>query len=165
MPCEVLEILPLPFLVAASSCARDNLAAVLGPKSKRLHLTIKPPNGILRLDLDFRPGNLRRIAFHVHHPAAGFLASNLSRPAMAAQIDAGLDLTLWVTGKPSQPNCFAQEYALSRPRYSRRAPLAGLYAYIRKEREKERILRLDEYEPAFLGWVRRYADISTCTLK
>lgn len=156
MSCEVLEILPLPFLVTASSCARDNLAAVLGPKSKRLHLTIKPPNGMLRLDLDFRSGNLRRIVFHVHHPAAGFFASNLSRPAMAAQIDAGLDLALWVTGKPSQPNLFAQEYALSRPRYSRRAPLADFYAYIRKEREEERILRLDEYEPAFLGWVRRY---------
>lgn len=156
MSCEVLEILPLPFLITASSCARDNLAAVLGPESKRLHLTIKPPNGILRLDLDFRCGNLRRIILHVHRPAAGFFASKLSRPAMAAQIDTGLDLALWVTGKPSQPNRFAQEYALGRPRYSRKAPLADLYAYIRKEREEGRILRLDEYEPAFLGWVRRY---------
>lgn len=153
---QVLEILPLPFVVTASSCAREGLRRTLGKEAKRIEIDVSPPIGILRFDLDYRHGFLRRIIVHVHHPAAGFFNSKQSRPAMAEQIDAGLDLFLWLTGETSQPNRFAQEYALKRPVSTRKAPLAEMYAYSRREREQGRLLSIEEYNPAFLSWVGRY---------
>lgn len=153
---QVLDILPLPFVITASSCARDGLRRTLGDEAKRMDIAVSPPIGILRFDLDFRSGSLKRIIVHVHHPTAGFFASKQSRPAMAEQIDAGLDLFLWLTGQNFHPNRFGHEYSLKRPVSTRKAPLAGMYAYVRREREERRLLSIAEYNPAFLGWVARF---------
>lgn len=153
---QVLDILPLPFVITASSCARDGLRRTLGDEVKRMDIAVAPPIGILRFDLDFRSGFLKRIIVHVHHPTAGFFASKQSRPAMAEQIDAGMDLFLWLTGQKFHPNRFGHEYSLKRPVSTRKAPLAEMYAYVRREREERRLLPIAEYNPAFLGWVARF---------
>lgn len=153
---DILTILPLPFLITASSCARENVRKTLGSESRSLEIPIAFPTGILKFDLDYQFGTLRRIIGHIHHPSAGFFASQQTRQSMAAQIDAGLNLFLWILGKPYDPSSFAREYAHGRPHSSKQAPLAEMYAYARKERETDTILAVQEYAPPFLSWVYRY---------
>lgn len=60
MSTDILEISPLPFLITGSSCTQENLCRNLSKATKRLEITV-PPTGVLKLELDFRVGTLRRI--------------------------------------------------------------------------------------------------------
>lgn len=75
---------------------------------------------------------------------------------MAMQIDAGIDFMLWLTGQEYALNVFDREYSRSVPRLRKAAPLAEMYAYVRKEREEQRLLKLEEYTACFLNWAGRY---------
>ena len=44
------------------------------------------------------------------------------------------------------------------------APLADMYAYLRKECEEQRRLRLEEYGPSFLSWAGRYLQTSPAVI-
>ena len=47
MSTDILEILPLPFLITGSSCARENLRKNLSKATKSLEVEIAPRIGIL----------------------------------------------------------------------------------------------------------------------
>ncbi|KAK6513418.1 hypothetical protein TWF281_005044 [Arthrobotrys megalospora] len=153
---DVLDILPLPFLVTGSCCTRDNLRKILGEGVKSIEIEIAPPVGVLKFDLDFRRSTLRRIILHVHHPAAGFFGPHKNRPPMAAQIDAGLNFFLWLVGRRYESSSFREAYASGRPRSGKNAPLGEMYGYLKTERGIGRILTPEEYGPIFLNWVGRY---------
>ena len=156
MSTDILEILPLPFLITGSSCTRENLCRNLSKATKRLEITIVPTTDVLKLDLDFRRGTLRRMILHVHHPCAGFFSNAKSKPGMAAQIDAGINFFLWLTGRKYDTDSFGRAYSQRCPRSRKAAPLSEMYAYVRKEREEQRLLHLAEYTPCFRSWAGRY---------
>ncbi len=69
---DLLEMLPLPFVITASSCTRDNLRKYLPKTAISLEIELAAPTNVLRFDLDFRiDGTLRRIILHVPHPPLG----------------------------------------------------------------------------------------------
>ena len=68
---------------------------------------------------------------------------------MAAQIDAGITFFLWLTGRKHDPDPFGRAYSQRCPRSRKAAPLAEMYSYIRKERQEQRLLCLEEYTPYF----------------
>ena len=161
---DILESLPLPFLITGSSCARENLRKTLSKATKSLEVEIAPHIGILKLDLDFRHGTLRRMILHVHHPCSGFFANAKSKVAMAAQIDAGISFFLWLTGRKHDPDSFGRAYSQRCPHSRKAAPLAEMYSYIRKEREEQRLLCLEEYAPCFRAWVGRYLRVDPASV-
>ena len=75
---------------------------------------------------------------------------------MAAQIDAGITFFLWLTGRKHDPDSFGRAYSQRCPRSRKAAPLAEMYSYIRKERQDQRLLCLEEYAPCFRSWAGRY---------
>lgn len=75
---------------------------------------------------------------------------------MAMQIDAGIDFILWLTGRKYALNVFAPAYSRSVPFLRRAAPLAEMYAYVRKEREEHKLLKFEESRRCFLCWAGRY---------
>jgi hypothetical protein len=155
---DILEILPLLFLITGSSCTRKNLYRTLSKATKCLEITIVPPTGVLKLDLDFRRGTLRRMILHVHHPCSGFFSNAKSKPGMAAQIDAGINFFLWLTGRKYDSDSFRRAYSqrCSGPRSKKAAPFSEMYAYVKREREEQRLLHLAEYAPYFQSWAGRY---------
>lgn len=79
---HLLEIIAMPIPMTGSACARDGLRKYLNLQVRSLVIALSPPLGILRFDLDFRPGGLRRIILHLHHPAAGFASAATSKQTM-----------------------------------------------------------------------------------
>lgn len=168
---DILDILPLPFIVTASGCTRDNIRKTLSPARKSFDIQISETTA-LKVDLDFREEStsskrdlpskfLRRLIIHVHHPASGFASTLERRPSMASQIDAGLNFVMWLTGQKHDATSFRRTYSQAgpagkRPSGKRPAPLAEMYAYIRREHKEERTLELLEYTPSFLSWATRY---------
>jgi hypothetical protein len=75
---------------------------------------------------------------------------------MAAQIDAGINFFLWLTGRKYNADSFGRAYSQRCPPSRKAAPLSEMYAYVRKEREEQRLLHLAEYAPCFRSWVCRY---------
>jgi hypothetical protein len=154
---DLLEMLPLPFVITASSCTRDNLRKYLPKTAISLEIELAAPTSVLRFDLDFRiDGTLRRIILHVPHPTAGFFTSRKNRGSMATQIDAGMNFILWLIGKDYNPTSFVNRYSGSRPRFVHTAPLPEMWGYVRKEAVEGKRLRLEDYSPSFLSWVCRY---------
>lgn len=123
---DILEILPLPFIISASSSTRKNIRKTLSKEAKCLEIPFAPPVGVLRFDLDFTNGALRRIILHVHHPCAGFFAGKTKKSGIAMQIDAGIDFMLWLTGQKYILNVFGREYSQSVPRLRKAAPLTEM---------------------------------------
>jgi hypothetical protein len=93
---------------------------------------------------------------HVHHPCSGFFSNAKSKPGMAAQIDAGINFFLWLTGRKYDTDSFGRAYSQRCPRSRKAAPLSEMYAYVKKEREEQRLLHLAEYAPCFRSWAGRY---------
>ncbi|KAK7890857.1 hypothetical protein LTR67_008070 [Exophiala xenobiotica] len=80
----MLDNLALPFLIAASSCTRSNIRKTLAKEAKFLEIHIAPPLGVLRFDLDFRNGVLRRIIDrHSSHNSARGVLTNTSNDRRA----------------------------------------------------------------------------------
>lgn len=113
---DILDILPLPFVVTASGCTRDSIRKTLSPAGKSWEIRISQTT-TLKFDLDFREGSapgkqdpkngfLRRLIVHVHHPASGFASTLERRPSMASQIDAGLNFIMWLTGQKHDTTSF-----------------------------------------------------------
>jgi hypothetical protein len=153
---DLLDMLPLPFIITASSCTRDNLRKYLIKSAMSLEIELVPPAGVLIFDLDFRNGTLRRIILHIHHPTAGFFASRKNRGSMAIQIDAGTNFFLWLIGKDHDPTSFVSRCSSKRPRSIKTAPLPEMWAYVKKEAAEGRKLQLEDYSPSFLSWATRY---------
>ncbi|KAK5464542.1 hypothetical protein LTS15_001104 [Exophiala xenobiotica] len=81
---DMLDNLALPFLIAASSCMRSNIRKTLAKEAKFLEIHIAPPLGVLRFDLDFRNGVLRRIIDrHSSHNSARGIPTNTSNDRRA----------------------------------------------------------------------------------
>jgi hypothetical protein len=152
---DILEILPLPFLIIGSSCTRENLCRNLSKATKCLEITIVLPTGVLKLDLDFRRGTLRRMILHVPQSCPRFFSNTKSKPGMAAQIDAGINFFLWLTGRKYDTDSFGRAYSQRCPRSRKAAPPSEMYAYVKKEREEQRLLHLAEYAPCFRSWASR----------
>ena len=70
---QLMEIIPMPFLVTGAACAREGIRQRL-PLAKRLRV-----NDVLEFDLDFRAGVLRRIILHLAHPVAGFYTNEKTK--------------------------------------------------------------------------------------
>ncbi|KAL6718105.1 hypothetical protein ACLMJK_004191 [Lecanora helva] len=154
---DLLEMLPLPFVITASSCARDNLREYLPKTAVSLEIELAASAIVLRFDLDIKTdGTLRRIILHLPHPTAGFFTSRKNRESMAIQIDAGMNFMLWLMGKDYNPTSFTNRYSGSRPRFVHTAPLSEMWGYVRKEAVEGKPLRLEDYSPSFLSWVYRY---------
>lgn len=148
---DLLEMLPLPFVITASSCARDNLRKYLPKTAVSLEIELAV---VLRFDLDIKTdGTLRRIILHLPHPTAGFFTSRKNRESMAIQIDAGMNFMLWLMGKDYNPTSFTNRYSGSRPRFVHTAPLSEMWGYVRKEAVEGKTLRLEDYSPSFLSWI------------
>lgn len=77
---------------------------------------------------------------------------------MAAQIDAGINLFLWLTGRKYDSDSFRRAYSqrCPGPHSKKAAPLSEMYAYVKKECEEQRLLHLAEYAPCFRSWAGRY---------
>ncbi|KAH8898206.1 hypothetical protein GQ53DRAFT_881225 [Thozetella sp. PMI_491] len=155
---DVLDILPLPFVVTGSSCTRQNLRRCLDhlrPLNITLDATENPPI-TLQFDLDFRHGALRRIFIHVYHPSSGFFTRKCNRLSMGTQIDAGMNFALWLAGKPYDANTFRRGYFLAPPCSKKAAPIGKMWAYLKLEIELGRNLQLQEYLPTFVAWAGRF---------
>lgn len=154
---DLLEILPLPFVITGSSYTRDRLRKQLSGRVRSFDLILVPPLGRLRFDLDFRDGTLRRIILYVHHPTAGFFQNRDSRVKMAVQIDAGMNFFLWSLGKQHDPNTFQRHYAsCGCPRLKKSAPLLEMWNYVKVETAEKRYLQLEDYSSLFVRWVGRF---------
>ncbi|KAF9892888.1 hypothetical protein FE257_000478 [Aspergillus nanangensis] len=123
---EILELLPLPFLITASGCTRENVRRTLTGLKKSIDITISEST-TLKLDLDFRTSFLRRIIVHTHHPSSGFISNSGKRATMAAQIDAGLNFFMWLTGRVYDTNTFGRTYSQAGPPGKRNAPRAEIW--------------------------------------
>lgn len=150
----ILDLLPLPFVITASGCVKENFKKILGKDAVSLELIPEIDSDTLVLNLDFRDDMLHRMVLHVHHPVSGFFNDMDRRPKMAAQLDAGLNFFLWLTGRKDTATSFRQAYS----RHGRldQAPLADLWAYVKRECDEQRILQIDEYTPSFVTWAGRY---------
>lgn len=150
---DLLEILPLPFVVTGSACTRKSLKKTLRAETASLRIDLGMPEAALDFDLDFQEDGLRRIIVHVPHPTGGFYQVDDKKTGLALQPDGGIDFFLWLARREWAPDTFSRHYT---GRTSRNALLGELWAYIRREKIERRIFRLDEYGNEFLGWARRY---------
>lgn len=155
---DILEMLPLPFDVTASSCARDNIRKHLSKRNRRIQIELLPPSGVLTFDLDFRQDYLRRIIAHVHHPVAAFFSRKEKKLPMGVQLDTGFNFFMWLLAIRHTPYFFTLEY--SNPHKRLRAltttPLMEMWACIQQESRESRILKSAEYSPSFISWAGRY---------
>src|ERR1700733_8341068 len=69
-----------------------------------------------------------------------FFSNAKSKPGMAAQIDAGINFFLWLTGRKYDSDSFRRTYSqrCPGPHSKKAAPLSEMYAYVKKEREEQR---------------------------
>src|SRR5436189_2715657 len=75
---DILDLLPLPFLIVAGACPRKNFEKTLHEHSKRVKVSLSPQCE-LTFDLDYRGDTLRRIIGYVDHPSAWFFKSQSLR--------------------------------------------------------------------------------------
>lgn len=154
---DVLDALPLPFVLVASACTREHLQKHLKVNVVSLNIDLGLPTAVLRFDLDYRDNALRRIILYVQHPMAGFHHYGDTKKATALQIDAGTNFFLWLIGAEYDPDTFDRHYTAKLAR-SANAPLPEMWAYVQKEEEEGRILQLDEYSSGFRLWAERYIE-------
>jgi hypothetical protein len=83
---------------------------------------------------------------------------------MAARIGAGINFFLWLTGRKYDTDFFGRAYSQRCPRSRKAAPLSEMYAYVKKEREEQRLLYLPEYAPCFRSWAGRYLQEDPATV-
>ncbi|KAK1770606.1 hypothetical protein QBC33DRAFT_617011 [Phialemonium atrogriseum] len=100
---DLLEILPLPFVVTGSACTRKSLKKTLHAKTSSLRIDLGMPEAALDFDLDFQEDGLRRIIVHVPHPTGGFYRFDDKKTGQALQLDGGIDFFLWLAGREKDP--------------------------------------------------------------
>ncbi|KAF2475783.1 uncharacterized protein BDR25DRAFT_379339 [Lindgomyces ingoldianus] len=155
---DLLKILPLPFVIAASNCTRDNIQKHMRSRDA-VPLIVELSLGVrLVFDLDFRGKSLHRIIMYLHHPIAGFFASNQKRSALGLQLDSGVNLFLELLKIPHNHDLFTRSYRnqCQRPIRTRRAPIGEMWGYIKQEARESRLLQLSEYTPSFRSWAGKY---------
>lgn len=137
MSTDLLEILPLPFLIVAGACAKDHYQRSLPSSSRRLVVTLDQETEIT-FDLDFRPLGLRRITAYVDHPSASFFQPN-SAAKVCIRLYAVCDFFLWLIGRDCQEKTFAEAQLGHRRGVPGAAPLAELHGYGKMERSRGEI--------------------------
>lgn len=151
---EILEILPLPLLIIAGSCPKEQYRKTLSNGAKRLKLVLKPYS-IIEFDLDFRSNGLRRITAYIDHPSACYFRPNLAVQNSVCQ-DAVLNVFLWLIGKRYSLSSFTTIQRKHQKGAPRSAPLKELWQYVQSEKDIGRILKEQEYEQGFLTWARGF---------
>lgn len=113
---KVLSLLPLPFVITGSRCARPAIREHLGENCKTVNIYVSPDSdkSFLTFDLEFAQTYLRRIYLHTHHPVAPFRRPSKEKDYMALQADTGSNFILWLNGKQHDIAAFRYEYSLSK---------------------------------------------------
>lgn len=142
MSLDTLDTLPLPFIITFSSRTRRYFQECV-KVAKFMETVLGPEAIVLRLDLDFRDGVLWRIVLYRHHPITGFYTKPSYRKRMGFQIDADLNLFLWLLKKNPNRILFHQAYMSQSPprlKQSQMASLSEMWNALQKECNENRIL-------------------------
>ena len=150
---DILEILPLPLLLVAGSCAKEQSRKTLSSRARKIELVVKPSSSI-EIDLDFRPDGLRRITAYMDYPSASFFRPNSAEQRSVCH--ASLDFFLWLTGKSCNPTTFSQTQRGHQRGVPRSAPPKELREYVRLEKGLDRGLEKQKYEPSFWTWAHGF---------
>lgn len=150
MSCDLLELLPLPLLIVAGSCPSINYRKTLSTMARSVEVPIMP-NLVIPFNLDFRADGLRRIAACIDHPSS--LYFNPKRPVgyTIAQ-DAAVNFFSWLAGRDCEELTFLKKRNQHQRGVPGSAPLALLWAYVRKERILNRNLYKNEFDIGFWTW-------------
>ncbi|KAF2436465.1 hypothetical protein EJ08DRAFT_147804 [Tothia fuscella] len=151
---ELLEDLPLPWLVVAGSCPKVSYRKTLSTQARRLSLSLSTVS-TLEFDLDFRHTRLKRITTCVPHPAASFFQRSTSTCNSIVQ-DVAFNFLLWIHHRDFTPNSFAAAHIQIPVGVPVAAPLKELYGYRGNEKKLNQMLTLEQYDSCFLTWARKY---------
>lgn len=162
MSVDILKLLPLPFILTGSSCVRENIRKrykdTIVSMDFLLETQIALRSVLLRIDIDYHQNGVRRLFCHVHHPSAGFFATRDMKKEMSLQMDSGMNFCLWLAGQPYDIDTFARHYSFASLPSRKVAPLPEMWAYVRKEKEEGKFLKLNDYSPSFLSWASRFLE-------
>ncbi|KIW13277.1 hypothetical protein PV08_08465 [Exophiala spinifera] len=151
---ELLELLPLPWVLIGGGCAKHSYRRTLSGLSKQL--TMELDDAVkLEIDLDFQENSIRRIAIYVPHPSSAFIQPS-SAQRVGRNLDTSMNFFLWLQHRDGQPNSFTETMLAISRGVPGAAPFQELYEYRAQERALGRNLTQDEYQPAFLSWAVTY---------
>ena len=150
---EILDTLPLPLLVIAGACPKNQYQKTFPFSARRLEVAIQPGTNI-NFDLDYQPDGLKRITVYVDHPQASFFQAN-SAGSVCVRLDAALNFSLWLVGQAYDEKAFMVRQAGHRRNVPGSAPLAELHHYYKQEQELQRPLEQHEFEQGFWSWAQQ----------
>jgi hypothetical protein len=151
---ELLDELPIPWLLVAGSCPKTSYRKTLTAQSRRLTLHLSGLSN-LEFELDFRHNRLRRITLYIPHPSTRFF-QNLTSTCNSIIQDVATNFVLWIHNREFTPNSFAASNIQPPMGVPVAAPLKELYGYRAKEKSTKAILTLQQYDNSFLIWARKY---------
>lgn len=152
--CELLELLPLPWVMIGGGCAKDSYRRTLSPLSKQISIPLSDTAN-LQIELDIHENGIKRIAMYVPHPSSGFFQPS-SSSSYGIVLDVTVDFLLWLQHKDSIPSIFTTTMSTIPRGVPSAAPFAELYGYRKREEKLGRKLTEHEYQPAFLTWAATY---------
>jgi hypothetical protein len=151
---ELLELLPLPWLIIGGSCAKDSYRRTLSPLAKQVLVPLSETVN-LQIELDIQENGIKRIAIYVPHPSSGFFQPS-SSSNYGIVLDASISFLLWLQYKEGNSSVFTTTMSTIPRGVPSAAPFAELYSYRKRETNLGRKLTEHEYQPAFLSWAATY---------
>lgn len=151
---ELLELLPLPWVIIGGGCAKDSYRRTLSPLSKQILVPLSDTVN-LQIELDIQENGIKRIAIYVPHPSSGFFQPSLSL-SYGIVLDTSISFLLWLQYKDGDSSIFTTTMSTIPRGVPSAAPFAELYGYRKRETTFGRKLTEHEYQPAFLTWAASY---------
>lgn len=106
---DILDLLPLPFLILAGACPAAQLSKTFSGHTQRVEVPLTQ-DCTLAFDLLFGSNGLRRIIGYVDHPSAWYFSPNLFC-VFSTRLDAMFDLFMWIVGHEHDPSSFSKAFA------------------------------------------------------
>ena len=158
---DLLEILPLPWVIVGGRCARKSYGKTLSQResSRKLSLRLHPAADAefeLEFELDIRENGIRRIIACISHPSAGYY-NPTQATKNAAILDTTFNFLLWLQARQGASDSFAAARSEIRNGVPGAAPLEELWYYRKLERSRrgEKLARY-EFKASFLSWATDY---------
>lgn len=140
---DILDLLPLPFLIVAGACPAAQLSKTFNGHTKRVEISFTQ-DCILAFDLLFDSNGLRRIIGYVDHPSAWFFSPSLFS-VFFTRLDAMFNLFMWIMGHEHDPSSFFKAFADHRKSYTYRTGMLRGRA-VNNHQLRSRLLKGDYFK-------------------
>ncbi|CAF9905793.1 MAG: hypothetical protein GOMPHAMPRED_003372 [Gomphillus americanus] len=152
---DILNLVPCPFLVVGGACAWNSYLASIVHTQISFEIV---PGVALIYALEFEDENrlsLRRIAAKIDHPSYGF-KQPLNGQHISLRFDTQCNLMLYLSGQAFNHDAHLLAMKNVKPGRPRSAPLADLWMYRDKEKDRGTALRELDFDSSFFIWARGY---------